>query len=145
MKKITLLFLSIFALIKMSNAQTAIDPMEFFNNPSKFNGRIVTMKDIIVHRGYKAGNDITPASTQITPGSGTSTPPNSNTTAIRCNAPRGYEMLEIVFPNGQTKGCFIILTKIANPVPSNKDVTATITFKADNRAMNKISMIKFIP
>jgi hypothetical protein len=54
-------------------------------------------------------------------------------------------MLEVVFPNGKTKGCFVILNKVANPIPSNKDVISTITFKADSRTMNKISMIKFIP
>jgi hypothetical protein len=156
MKKITSLLICSFAFFKMSNAQMVVDATDFYNNPSKYNGRTIVLKDIIVHKATAAGTTITPAgvgspgapvSTGVTtPSSVTGgTPTAPVAPATRCNPPRNFEVLEVVFPNGQTKGCFVILSKMANPIPSGKDVVATITFKADTRLLNKVTMIKFIP
>jgi hypothetical protein len=156
MKKITSLLICSFAFFKMSNAQMVVDATDFYNNPSKYNGRTIVLKDIIVHKATAPGTTITPAgvgspgtpvSTGVTtPSSVTGGAPTTPAApATRCNPPRNFEVLEVVFPNGQTKGCFVILSKMANPIPSGKDVVATITFKADTRLLNKVTMIKFIP
>jgi len=164
MKKITSLLIGTFAIFSAANAQMVVDANDFFNNASKYNGRTIVIKDITVRKAAPVGTSITPsgltspgspvgpggspASGVVTPSSvtggstpgGTPPPP-----AMRCNPPRNFEQLEVVFPNGQTKGCFVILSKMASPIPNNKDVIATITFKADTRLLNKVTMIKFIP
>lgn len=157
MKKITSLLVSSFAFFCVANAQMVVDATDFYNNPSKYNGRTIVLKDVIVHKAAPAGTTITPAGTgapgsPVAPGGsagGVVTPSSvaggAPGAATRCNPPRNFEVLEVVFPNGQTKGCFVILSKMANPIPSNKDVVATITFKADTRLLNKVTMIKFIP
>lgn len=155
MKKIISLLICSFAFFKMSNAQMVVDATDFYNNPSKYNGRTIVLKDIIVHKTSSAGTTITPAGVGA-PGTplstGVTTPSAvaggvtiSAAPATRCNPPKNFEVLEVVFPNGLTKGCFVILSKMANPIPSGKDVVATITFKADTRLINKVTMIKFIP
>jgi hypothetical protein len=155
MKKITSLLIGSFAFFNMSSAQMVVDATDFYNNPSKYNGRTIVLKDIIVHKTSSAGTTITPAGVGApgTPVSTGVTTPSAVTggattpaaPATRCNPPRNFEVLEVVFPNGLTKGCFVILSKMANPIPSGKDVIATITFKADTRLLNKVTMIKFIP
>jgi hypothetical protein len=142
MKKIFLFLLSVIALSQHANAQNIVDANDFFENQAKFNGRTIIFKDIIIRKGVTRGVNIGPGS-QVSQGSGSAS--NSTGNSTRCTAPKNYEILEVVFPNGKTKGCFVILKKVANPIPTGKDVTATITFKADSRTMNKISMIKFIP
>ena len=142
MKKIFLFLFSIIAISQYATAQNVVDANDFYDNPTKYNGRTIILKDIIVRKGGVKSADIG-SGVQVNPGAGSA--PSSSTTAVRCTAPRNYEIFDVVFPNGKSKGCFIILNKVANPVPSGKDVTATITFKADSRTMNKISMIKFIP
>lgn len=161
MKKITSLLVSSFAFFSIANAQMVVDATDFYNNPSKYNGRTIVLKDVIVHKAAPVGTTITPAGTgapgsPVAPGGATGgvvtpssvaggAPGAATAPATRCNPPRNFEVLEVVFPNGQTKGCFVILSKMANPIPSNKDVVATITFKADTRLLNKVTMIKFIP
>ncbi len=161
MKKITSLLVCTFAFFSISNAQMVVDATDFYNNPAKYNGRTIVLKDVIVHKVGSTGTSITPAGvgapgSPVSPVGTTSgvvspstiaggTPGAPVAPATRCNPPRNFEVLEVVFPNGQTKGCFVILSKMANPIPSNKDVTATITFKADTRLLNKVTMIKFIP
>jgi hypothetical protein len=142
MKKIFLFLFSIIAISQYATAQNVVDANDFYDNPTKYNGRTIIFKDIIVRKGGVKGADIG-SGVQVNPGAGST--PTATTTTVRCTAPRNYEIFEVVFPNGKSKGCFIILNKVADPVPSGKDVTATITFKADSRTMNKISMIKFIP
>lgn len=161
MKKITSFLVLSFTFLSVANAQMVVDATDFYNNPSKYNGRTIVLKDVIVHKSGSMGTSITPAGvgtpgSPISPSGATSgvvtpssvaggTPTAPVAPATRCNPPRNFEVLEVVFPNGQTKGCFVILSKMANPIPSNKDVTATITFKADTRLLNKVTMIKFIP
>jgi len=142
MKKLFLFLISAIAFNQHVSAQNIVDANDFYDNPSKYNGRMVIFKDIIVRRGVTKNITIG-SGAQVSTGSGNAS--NSGGITTRCTAPRNYEMLEIVFPNGKSKGCFVILNKVANPIPSNKDVISTITFKADSRTMNKISMIKFIP
>jgi hypothetical protein len=141
MKKLFLLSFCLIALSQYSQAQTIVDATNFYDNPTKFNGRVITLKDITVRKSTAKDASIG-AGVQVSTGAGNS---STESGAIRCIAPRGYEILDITFPNGKSKGCFVILNKVANPIPSGKNVTATITFKADSRSMNKISMIKFIP
>ena len=166
MKKITSFLLGSFAFLSAANAQMVVDANDFFNNPSKYNGRTIVIKDITVRKAAPLGASITPSGTTapgspvgpagsptgglITPSgvTGGSTPGSSTPSApaaMRCNPPRNFEQLEVIFPNAQSKGCFVILSKMASPIPNNKDVIATITFKADTRLLNKITMIKFIP
>ncbi len=161
MKKITSLLVCSFAFFSVSNAQMVVDATDFYNNPAKYNGRTIVLKDIIVHKAGPVGTAITPAGVGApgspvapagttggvaTPSSVTGGTPGAPVApATRCNPPRNFEVLEVVFPHGQTKGCFVILSKMANPIPSGKDVLATITFKADTRLLNKVTMIKFVP
>ncbi len=142
MKKLFLFLLIVIAFNQHASAQNVVDANDFYENPAKYNGRTIIFKDIVVRKGVVKNADFG-SGVQVNPGAGSS--PSSTGSAIRCTAPKSYEILEVVFPNGKSKGCFIILNKVANPVPSGKDVIATITFKADSRTMNKISMIKFIP
>ena len=138
MKKLFLFLLSVIALNQYAGAQIISDPNEFYDNPAKFNGRTIILKDIKVRKRTNTNLSIG-SGVQVNPGSGN--PSNTTSNSVRCNAPRNYEILEVIFPNGKSKGCFVLLSTI----PSDKDVTATITFKADSRTINKISMIKFIP
>jgi hypothetical protein len=141
MKKLFLFLFSVIAFNQYANAQNVVDANEFYENQAKFNGRTIIFKDIKVRKGATKNVNISDGS-QVSQGSGSV---NSASISTKCTAPRNYEMLEIVFPNGKSIGCFVILKKVANPIPSGKDVIATITFKADSRTMHKISMIKFIP
>ncbi len=142
MKKLFLFLFSVIALTQLATAQNVVDANDFFENPAKFNGRTIIFKDIIVRKGVTKDASIG-STAKVSVGSGSASSSAGGST--RCTPPRNYEMLEVVFPNGKTKGCFVILKKVANPIPSGKNVTATITFKADTRTMNKITMIKFIP
>ena len=142
MKKLFLFLFSVIAFSQYASAQNIVDANDFYENPTKYNGRTVIFKDITVRKGTTKSSSVSPG-VQVNPGAGT--PGSASGNVTKCSAPRNYEMLEVFFPNGKTKGCFVILSKVANPIPTGKDVIATITFKADSRAMNKISMIKFIP
>ena len=142
MKKIFLFLISVIAFNQYANAQNVVDANEFYENQAKFNGRTIILKDITVRKRTITNLSIG-SGVQVNPGSGNS--PNTTTNSVRCNAPRNYEILEVIYPNGKSKGCFVLLSKVANPIPSDKNVIATITFKADSRTINKISMIKFIP
>ena len=142
MKKIILFLFSVIAFSQYANAQTIVDANEYYENPSKYNGRIIIFKNIIVHKGAVKDASIG-SGVQVNTGSGSASSAAGST--VRCVAPKTYEILEVIYPNGKSKGCFIVLNKVANPIPSDKDVIATITFKADSQTMNKISMIKFIP
>lgn len=136
------MLLVIIALKQYATAQNVVNPNDFYENTAKYNGHTIIFKDIKVRKSVAKNVNIG-SGVQVTPGSGSA--PGSTSTEIKCTAPRDYEIFEVIFPNGKTKGCFVILSKVANPVPSDKDVIATITFKANSKTMNTITMIKFIP
>ncbi len=135
MKKVILFLISIFFLSQYSSAQMVevVDANAYCNNPKKYNGRTITIKNVIL----KSSNTNMPPNQVMTPGA----PKTVNT----CNPPRGFKYLNIEFPNPTYDGCFVISQNLTGTITTGRDLRVTITFKSDANLYNTISNIQVQP
>jgi hypothetical protein len=151
MKKLVLLSLLAIGMIGSSVAQFAIPGAAFADNPSRFNGRKVTLKDIKVNFTDLV---VTPVSAvapaplagpvqmpTVAPG-----PNGTGNVAVRCNPPRGFSQVNVDFnaaPN--YKGCFFMADQMYNELKrqtGGQSVDAQITFRGDARTGYNVSFYK---
>jgi len=103
-----------------ANAQSVelVDANTYCNNPNKFNGKTITIKNVIIK-------------------SNSNSHPN-----INCRPPQGYKFLPIEFPNPNYVGCFVISQSLSSSIISGRDLRVTVTFKADSNAINTVTQIQ---
>lgn len=140
MKK--LLLLALISVAGSAAAQMAIPGASFADNPGRFNGRKVTVKDVKLNfSGEMAAPNtaVAPANLSgsiqmpsVAPG------PNGNGTVVnRCNPPRGFKKVNVDFnaaPN--YKGCFFMPSAMYDQLKreaGGQSVSAKITFRGDVR------------
>jgi hypothetical protein len=135
MKKILFLIIGFFLYINSSFAQMAevVDANTYCNNPKKYNGRTITIKNVIL----KSSNNNTPPAAMAPAGMAK---PNN-----QCTPPKGYKYLNIEFPNPTYDGCFVMPQNMTNNNISGRDLRVTITFKADSNLYNTISNVLVQP
>ncbi len=135
MKKLLFLIVGIFFYMNYSSAQMAevVDANAYCNNPKKYNGRTITIKNVIL----KSSNQNTPP-TAMSP-AGMNKPNNP------CTPPKGYKYLNIEFPNPTYDGCFVMPMNMTTTLVSGRDLRVTITFKADSNLYNTIANFQVQP
>lgn len=135
MKKVIIFLISVFFLTQNSSAQMieVVDANAYCNNPKKYNGRMITVKNVIL----KSTTANATPSPVMTPGA----PKPSNT----CTPPRGFKYLNIEFPNPTYDGCFVIAQNLTGNLISGRDQRVTITFKSDANLYNTISNLQLQP
>ena len=120
MKKLLFILISAFFLMNTASAQSAelVDANTYCNNPSRYNGKTITIKNVIIKS-------------------------NSNAQTIaKCRPPQGYKFLPIEFPNPNYVGCFVISQSLSTSIISGRDLRVTVTFKADSNTINTVTQIQ---
>jgi hypothetical protein len=137
MKKIYSLLFAI-AVSAASYAQMAIPGETFSLNPSRFNGRLTTIKNIEIVKGLeKSGPQIGGTAGSLQQGApGPIGSPTSPATAP-CRPPRGYSQVDIFFKGDpQFKGCFFMVDAMKAQMERDcalEKTPAQITFRGDSR------------
>jgi hypothetical protein len=141
MRKLFLTALVTIGMIGSSVAQMAIPGEIFADNPSRFNGRKVTIKNIQLDGTQTMGGSkgvIAPAplggSVSAAPGPiGTPSAPNVHP----CRAPRGFSEIQVVFKGKpEFKGCFFMADNMRTQLfreLGGQLIDAQITFRGDSR------------
>lgn len=151
MRKILLTALVTIGMIGSSLGQLAIPGEVFAQNPARFNGRKVTIKNIqLVSENLNGGNGmIGPVGTVSGPVSvgapgaiGTPSAPN----VTPCNPPRGFSKVGIFFKGEpEYKGCFFMADAMftqLNRELGGHDVDAMISFRGDARTGYVVSFYR---
>ena len=140
MRQLFLLATLTIGMIAGSAAQMAIPGEIFADNPARFNGRKVTIKNIQINSGLTTSNQpaITgsPATANFNaaPGPvGSPSAPNVNP----CNPPRGFSKLNLFFKaKPEYNGCFFMADAMKTQLDrelGGQSVDAEITFRGDYR------------
>lgn len=140
MKKITSILALAFAVVGTSMAQMAIPGEVFAQNPSRFNGRKVTIKniEIVPANSHQAGGPSIggPAGTLSAGAPGPVGSPTAPQTTP-CRPPRGFSQVDVHFrgePN--YKGCFFMADNMKQQLDrevGNHNTPAQIGFRGDSR------------
>lgn len=148
MRKILLTALVTIGMIGSSLGQLAIPGEVFAQNPARFNGRKVTIKNIqIVAENLNGGNGTIgtvsgPFSIGAPGAIGTPSSPN----VTPCRPPRGYSKLNVFFKGEpQYKGCFFMMDAMftqLNRELGGHDVDATISFRGDARTGYHVTLYR---
>lgn len=151
MKKLLSLVVLAVAVVGSAVAQIAIPSAAFADNPSRFNGRKVTLKDIKVdftNTVNTAVGAIAPAPLAgpiqmptVAPG-----PNGAGNVAVRCNPPRGFSQVNVTFNSSPDyKACFFMANAMYNQLKretGGQSVDAQITFRGDARTGYNVSFYK---
>lgn len=140
MKKITLFLFSLLALASASKAQTPVNALDFSNNPNKYKGMTISISGLELNTVIK-----TPVGANIAGGVTVSTGKGKSAPAVaRCNAPKGYKLVDVNFPNDPNfKKCFFMKSSLYSTLPINQSaIKATIIFKSENKLGYTISLFK---
>jgi len=142
MRKILLTALVTIGMIGSSVAQMAIPGEVFAQNPARFNGRKVTIKNIqLMSENLNGSNGVVgPVGTVSGPVSvgapgaiGTTSAPN----VTPCNPPRGFSKVGVFFKGEpEYKGCFFMVDAMYNQLKRDmggQNIDAQITFRGDAR------------
>ena len=137
MKKLTLLFAVAFAVVGSAMAQMAIPGEVFAGNPSRFNGRKVTIKNVeVVKTDAHGGPSIGGPAGSLTGGPGAVGTPSAPATHP-CRPPRGFSEVPVFFKGAPDfKGCFFMADNMKTQLDrelGGQDVDAQITFRGDYR------------
>ena len=148
MRKIILSVALTIGMIGATFAQLAIPGEVFGDNPQRFNGRKVTIKNIQLKSEVLAPNQLsvspsTAINLNAAPGAiGTPTAPN----VIPCRAPRGFSAINVIFKaKPDYKGCFFMADAMKKQLDrelGGQTVDAQITFRGDYRTGYNVSFYK---
>ena len=146
MKKLILTSLAIIGMIGSSIAQMAIPGEVFAENPARFNGRKVTLKNIEIVKVDPNGGPLIggPAGTfQGAPGAaGSPTGPATQP----CRPPRGFSEVQVFFKGApEYKACFFMGDMMKEAIDremGHENAPALITFRGDSRTGYNISLIR---
>jgi len=153
MKKLTVLFAVAFAVVGSALAQMAIPGRSFADNPARFNGRKVTVKEIKLDfsgamsspAGAVAPAPVAPGGAigmpNVAPGPG-----GQGNVAVRCNPPRGFSKVNVNFNDAPNfEGCFFMADAMYNQLKreaGGQSVDAQITFRGDSRTGYNVSFYR---
>ena len=146
MKKLILTSLLTIGMIASSVAQMAIPGEVFASNPSRFDGRKITIKNIEIakadpHAGPSIGGPA--GSFQGAPGPvGSPTAP----AAHPCRPPRGFSEVSIFFKGApEYKGCFFMADNMKSQLDrecGHENTPAIISFRGDSRVGYHITLYR---
>ncbi len=146
MKKLTLLFAVAFAVVGSAMAQMAIPGEVFAQNPSRFNGRKVTIKNIeIVKTSATGGPAIGGPAGSLNQGApGPAGSPSAP--AAPCRPPRGFSEIGLNFIGApEYKGCFFMADNMKTQLDrecGHDKTPAQITFRGDSRTGYNVSFYR---
>lgn len=149
MRKLFLLAALTIGMVASSVAQMAIPGEIFAQNPARFNGRKVTIKNIEIVKSEPVGSVISGPSIRptgsvvIAPGAvGTPSAPN----VTPCRPPRGFSRVELFFKGEPGfSGCFFMADNMKTQLDremGNENVPANVTFRGDYRTGYMISFYR---
>ena len=142
-----LFFIAVMTLMGSLSAQSLlVGPVQFTSNPAAFNGKMVSVSGILIN----PSNPTPPAPgvISVAPGAsvstGSGTPIAPGAPIARCNAPRGFVVLDVDFPTDPTfQACFFISQSMFNSLPKGQDkIQSTLTFKGDHRVGYTVTLYK---
>ena len=147
MKKLLSLAVLAVAVVGSAVAQMAIPGEVFAGNPSRFNGRKVTIKNVeIVKSDVTNGNSVIggPAGT-LNGAPGAIGTPNAPA-AHPCRPPRGFSKVEIFFKGAPDyKVCFFMADNMKTQLDrecGRENTPAQITFRGDTRMGYMVSFYR---
>lgn len=125
--------------IGSSRGQMAIAGGIFAENPTRFNGRMITVKNIRLN--LNAQNSISGAVPPVNqPGGNVNNGSigGASSTMQRCNPPRGFKILDVEFiEKPEFESCFFIAESMYNQIKKETlgqgKVDVQLTFRGDNR------------
>ena len=137
MKKLTLLFAVAFAVVGSAMAQMAIPGEVFAGNPSRFNGRKVTIKNVeVVKTDVHGGPSISGPAGSLSGGPGAVGTPGAPATQP-CRPPRGFSEVSVFFNSSpEFKGCFFMADNMKQQLDreiGHENTPAQLTFRGDSR------------
>lgn len=146
MKKLTLLFAVAFAVVGSAMAQMAIPGEVFAGNPSRFNGRKVTIKNVeVVKTDAHGGPSIGGPAGSLTGGPGAVGTPSAPATHP-CRPPRGFSEVSVFFKGAPDfKGCFFMADNMKQQLDremGNENAPAQLTFRGDSRTGYNVSFYR---
>ena len=144
MKKLVLLAVVAVATIGSAVAQMAIPGEVFAENPTRFNGRKVTVKNIEL---LPASNDANPVliggPVNVAPGP---VRHSGSASALPCRTPRGFSEVSVFFKGATNfKACFFMADNMREQMyreVGNENVPAQITFRGDARTGYMVSFYR---
>lgn len=127
-------------------AQMAIPGEVFASNPNRFNGRKVTIKNIVIKSESVDTKNSTitgPVNLNVAPGAvGTPSAP----TVTPCRTPRGFSKLDIFFKaSPEFNSCFFMADNMREQLYREmgmEDTDAQITFRGDSRTGYMVSFYR---
>ena len=146
MRKIILSVALTIGMIGSTFAQMAIPGEVFASNPNRFNGRKVTIKNIVIKSESVGINNSTitgPVNLNLAPGAiGTPSAPK----VTPCRTPRGFSKLDIFFKAApEYNACFFMADNMREQLYREvgmEDVDAQITFRGDSRTGYMVSFYR---
>ncbi len=142
MKKHLLLTALLVSFGSFIKAQIVVEALDFSQNPGKFNGKTIVIKGVTA-KVPSTNTTITPNQAGNLNNSNNNQAQNNATSAVRCSAPKSWDILKVTLPNDYD-GCFIVFNKMSNTLPVDRDVKMDLTFKVDTRSMHRVTKIKVI-
>ncbi len=136
MKKLLFSLLAI-GMIGTSVAQMAIPGEVFAGNPSRFNGRKVTIKNVeVVKTDVHGGPSISGPASSLSGGPGAINTPSVPATHP-CRPPRGFSEVSVFFNSSpEFKGCFFMADNMKQQLDremGHENTPAQLTFRGDSR------------
>jgi len=146
MKKLTLLFAVAFAVVGSAMAQMAIPGEVFAGNPSRFNGRKVTIKNVeVVKTDAHGGPSIGGPAGSLSGGPGAVGSPSAPVTHP-CRPPRGFSEVSVFFKGAPDfKGCFFMADNMKQQLDremGHENAPAQLTFRGDSRTGYNVSFYR---
>jgi len=137
MKKLVTLALLAVAVVGSAVAQMAIPGEVFAGNPSRFNGRKVTIKNVeVVKTDAHGGPSIGGPAGSLTSGPGAVGTPSAPATHP-CRPPRGFSEVSVFFKGApEYKGCFFMADNMKQQLDremGHENTPAQLTFRGDSR------------
>ena len=147
-KYITFIVLALLS-VSYSAAQMAIPGKAFADNPARFNGRKVTLKNVSVSIESNLGSSnsvIAPAPLTAPISARPIVAPGPRQMIQTCRPPRGFKEVDVNFIDApEYKGCFFMADAIYNQLKrelGGQTVDAQITFRGDSRTGYNLTFYK---
>lgn len=128
--------------------QLAIPGAAFADNPTRFNGRKVTVKDVVLKSNITTvnSNSVVIAPLNNTPiNIGNIGPVNQNR-MLPCRPPRGFSQVDVLFiEKPDYEGCFFMMDSMYKQLQRDlggQNVNAKITFRGDARTGYNLSFYR---
>ena len=147
-KYITFIVLAILS-VSYSYAQLSIPGKVFADNPTRFNGRKVSLKEVIISTESNLGSNsavIAPAPLNSPISARPIVAPGPRQSIQTCRPPRGFKEIDIIFKEApEYKACFFMADPMydqLNRELGGQSVDAVITFRGDSRTGYNLTFYK---